>query len=274
MPENMPTDKSNPTSVMIDWKDFPKLGWEKTECLQYEFCKEGVELTLLEPDLSGDSEIMVQFVTTRTMARRRVRFQLPASPSDYNSAIETIEDWHNVSLAEIKWEQPSLQNKESDEESDEDEDPRLRFLPGHAELIKGKLEEAVYAAMKSRKLSSEEMMQMGAFLWLVERLPVHREEYTGKIELSYDHGEGAGWTMVTISEEGLALDKGEIFRGAWGSDHESKTVYRVTTIGGSDFDPDFYLEEWLREFVGDAGDQDVKISIEWFPEEEMPRAGL
>jgi hypothetical protein len=162
---------------------------------------------------------------------------------------------------------------EYEEDDDEDGVLRLRFLPGEAELIKGKLEEAVRAAMTNRKLSPEKIMQIGAFLWLVERLPVHHEEYTGKIELSYDHGEGAGWTMVTISEEGLALDKGEIFRGSWGSDHESKTVFRVTSTCGSNFYPDFYLEEWLQEFVSDAGDKDVNLSIEWFPEEEMPGAG-
>lgn len=270
MPANMPTEESDSPLFMIDWKDFPNIGWEKTECLQYEYSKEGVELTLLEPDLSGHSEIMVQFVTARSMSRRKVRFLLPVSPSDYNTAIATIEGWHNVPLAEIKWERTSLQN----EESVEDEAPRLRFLPGEMELIKGKLGEAVCAAMKNRKLSPEEMMQMGAFLWLVERLPTHHEEYTGRIHLSCDYGEGSGWTMVTISEDGLELDKGEIIRGAWGSDHESKTVFRATSSGGSDFDADFYLEEWLRDFVSDAGDQEMKLSTEWFPEEEMPRAGL
>lgn len=158
-------------------------------------------------------------------------------------------------------------------EPDEDEDggiPLLLFEPGQSTLIQGKLVAAVHSVLKSRRLSAEQVMQLGSFLWLVERLPEHHEQYTAQIELSWDYGDGAGWTMVTISEDGLALDKGEIFRYEYGSDHESKTVFKVSSNRAPNYDLDFYLEEWLRDFVDDAADPDVKFSVEWYPEDVMP----
>jgi hypothetical protein len=169
---------------------------------------------------------------------------------------------------------PRHSQYEEPEEEDDDGIPLLRFEPGQSRLIQDKLAAAVKSALKNRELSSPQMMKLGAFLWLVERLPEHHEKYTGQIELSCDHGEdGAGWTKVTISGDGLALDKGEIVRGEYGSDHPSKTVFRVSSTSASDYDLDFDLEEWLRDFVGDAGDTDVEFSVEWYPENEMPPSG-
>ncbi len=41
----------------------------------------------------------------------------------------------------------------------------------------------------------------------------------------------------------------------------------------SDYDLDFDLEEWLRDFVNDAADPDTEFSIEWYPENEIPSTG-
>lgn len=156
------------------------------------------------------------------------------------------------------------------EEEDEVGMPLLRFEPGQSRLVQDMLAAAVQCALKNRSLSSKQVMNLGAFLWLVERLPEHHQQYTAQIELSWDYGDGSGWTMVTFSGDGLALDKGEIIRSEYGSDHPSKRVFQVSPTSASDYDLDFDLEEWLRHFVNDAGDTDVELSVEWYPEDAMP----
>jgi hypothetical protein len=156
------------------------------------------------------------------------------------------------------------------EEDDESGIPQLRFEPGEAFVVQGKLVNAIQAILQNRSLTSAQLMNLGAFLWLVERLPEHHIGYFGQIDLTSDHGDGAGWRSVTISEDGLALDEGEIIRGDCGTDHESKTVFRVSETCGSDSEPYFDLEEWLRYFANDAGDPDVEFSVDWYPDGEMP----
>lgn len=152
------------------------------------------------------------------------------------------------------------QYKEPDEE-DEGGFPLLRFEPGQSRLVQDKLAAAVQAALKSRDLSSQQVMDLGAFLWLVEHLPEHHEQYSAQIELSWDYGDGAGWTMVTFSGDGLALDKGEIIRYEYGTDHHSKTVFRVSSTNAADYDIYFDLEEWLRNFVNYSADPNVKFTV-------------
>jgi hypothetical protein len=89
---------------MIDWDDLPECGWIRTPYGQLGFSKDEVELTLLEPDFLGRTEITVQAVTPRKMFQRSVRFPLPIKITNYNKAIEIIEIWVSKPLAEIKWE--------------------------------------------------------------------------------------------------------------------------------------------------------------------------
>jgi hypothetical protein len=161
------------------------------------------------------------------------------------------------------------QYKEPEEEV-EDCISLLRFEQGQCSLIQDKLVAAVKSAMKNRELTSNQVMKLGAILWLVERLPEYHELFTGQIELSCDSGDVTAWTMVTISGEGLALNEGEIVRGEYGSDHPSQTVFRVSSTSSPDYDLDFDLEEWLRDFVSDAGAADVEFSVKWCPEDVMP----
>ncbi len=154
----------------------------------------------------------------------------------------------------------------------EDGIPMLRFEPGQSRLIQDKLKAAVESALKNREISSEQMMNLGAFLWLVERLPEHHANYTGKIDIISDHGEGAGWRSVTVSEDGLALDEGQIVRGDCGTDHESKTVFQVSETCDPNHDLYFDLENWLSNFVNDAGDPHLDFTVEWYPDGEMPKS--
>lgn len=160
---------------------------------------------------------------------------------------------------------------ESDEDiAESDEGHVLRF--GHGELwtIEAKLREAVQRALKNRKLSSRQIMELGAFLWLVEQLPTNHEEYCASLELSVDYGEGAGWRTVGIGEYGLEMRQGETIRSSYGSDHSSETVYKATTSRDSDFSLEFDLDEWLWHFARDCGGTDWEFSVSWYPEDTMP----
>jgi hypothetical protein len=160
------------------------------------------------------------------------------------------------------------------DEAGEDAIPLFQLESWQSHLIQNELTAAVHSALKNRKLSSEEVMNLGAFLWLVERLPEHHEQYFGQINFSWDRGEGIGWTSVCFSEEGLALEYGEIIRGEYGTDSYSKTVFQVSGTRSAHYDFDFVLENWLRDFVNNAGEVEVEMSVSWYPEDERPRSYL
>lgn len=95
------TTKTHPPPL-INWDDLTQWGWVRTPYGQLSFTKDEVELTLLEPDFLGRTEIMVQAITSRKMFQRSVRFPLPITIPNYNRAIETVEVWVSKPLAEIK----------------------------------------------------------------------------------------------------------------------------------------------------------------------------
>jgi hypothetical protein len=156
------------------------------------------------------------------------------------------------------------------QEIEEEDIPKLMLHWQETDLLKGKLTEAVKAALSSRDLSCEQIMKLGAFLWLVDHLPQNHKRYSAKFELAYDYGDGASWMTATISQDGLALSTGEVIRGDFGSDHSSKTVFQVSRYSNSEYDINFDLEDHLLDFVNDAGDPNVKFSIDWSPELETP----
>jgi len=257
---------------MIEWCDFKALAWEPTESFQLRYVLDDVELTLMDEDMAGNAEIMVQSFGARKLSQRSIRFPLPVSPKDYDTAIATVEGWHSISLPDLKWSaaHPADEAEDDDEEPD-DGIPRLKFDDGECSLIQGKLMEAVRGAMKSRNLPAEDLMNLGAILWLLERLPVHLEEYTGILTLSSSHSEGSGWRTMTLSEEdGLSLEYGEIIRGDYGSDQFSKTIFKATPTRCANWEDSIGLEDWLCCFARDVAESDYALSVEWFPEGEMP----
>ena len=102
-------DPANPP-LTIDWEDFNQCGWERTPYGQFTFSKRPVELTLLEPDMTGRAEIMVQAMTERKMSQRSIRFPLPVTITIYNESIAIVERWHSVELPELKWTHPISQS--------------------------------------------------------------------------------------------------------------------------------------------------------------------
>ncbi len=156
------------------------------------------------------------------------------------------------------------------QEIEEEDIPKLKLHWEETDLLKQKLTQAVKAALTNRDLSCEQIMKLGAFLWLVDHLPQNHRRYSAKFELAYDYGDGASWTMVTISQDGLALSTGEVIRSDFGSDHPSKTVFQVSRYSKSEYDIKLHLEEHLIHFVNDAGEKEVEFSIDWSPELEMP----
>ncbi len=222
-------------------------------------------------DMAGNAEIMVQSFGARKLSQRSIRFPLPVSPEDYDAAIARVEGWHSISLPDLKWSgtHPADDTEDDDEEPD-DGIPRLKFDDGECSMIQGKLMEAVRGAIKSRNLPAKDLMNLGAILWLLERLPVHHEEYAGILTLSSSHSEGSegsGWRTLTISDEGgLSLEYGEII----GSDHFSKTIFKATPTRCANWEDSVGLEDWLHSFAGDVAESDHALSVEWFPEGEMP----
>lgn len=155
-------------------------------------------------------------------------------------------------------------------EDPEDAFPRFEMSPAEGWLIEGKLKAAVRAALAHRNFQALDVMKIGAFLWLVERLPENHKDYLGRIELTCEHGSGATWGSVTISDDGLVLAEGEIIRGEVGTDQESRIVFQVTDNSGSDPDLYFDLEHWLNKFAAEAGDPTIEFSMDWYPDDQLP----
>ncbi len=226
----------------------------------------------MDEDMAGNAEIMVQSFGARKLSQRSIRFPLPISPQDYDAAIATVEGWHSISLADLKWggSEPA-DGTEEDEEEPGDGIPRLKFDGGDCSMVQGKLMEAVRGAIKSRNLLAKDLMNLGAILWLLERLPVLHDEYIAILTLSSSHSEGSGWRTMTLSEEdGLSLEYGEVIRGDYGSDHFSKTIFKTTPTKCADWEDSIGLDDWLCCFARDVAESDYALSVEWFPEGEMP----
>lgn len=138
-------------------------------------------------------------------------------------------------------------------------------------IFQDKLMEAVRGAIKCRNLPATDLMNHGAVLWLLERLPVLHHEYTAILTLSSFHSEGSGWRTMTLSlDDGLSLEYGEVIRGDYGSDHFSKTIFKTTPTRCADWEDAIGLDDWLHCFARDAAESDYELSVEWFPEGEMP----
>ncbi|MBG7608634.1 MAG: hypothetical protein IZT59_11495 [Verrucomicrobia bacterium] len=143
---------------------------------------------------------------------------------DYDAAIVVAEGWHSILLPDLKWAVVSVEDEE-DFDDEPDGIPRLQFDHGECSMIQAKLMKTVRGAVKNRSLPAQDMMNLGAILWLLERLPEHHAEYTGILTLSSSHSEGREWKTMTLSEDdGLSLEYGEIVRGDYSSDHFSKTT--------------------------------------------------
>lgn len=167
---------------------------------------------------------------------------------------------------------PDQEDEEIDESAPEGI-PLLRSRFGELELVREKLTHAIRSAMRKRELPPEVIMELAGVLCLVTRLPEHHEDFTGKLDLTRDFGDGAGWKSVTIDEGGLSLETGEIIRGSYGTDHTSKVVFQATRQGSSGLDCDFDLEDWLYGFIADAQDPNVEMTLEWYPDMEIPGRG-
>ena len=102
----MKTTTAPPTGSLIDWPDFAWCGWQRTSYGQFAFAKDGVRITLLEPDMSGMAELDMQAVGGRKMSRRIVRFPLPIEATKYNEAVGIIEGWCSMTLPELRWAHP------------------------------------------------------------------------------------------------------------------------------------------------------------------------
>lgn len=148
--------------------------------------------------------------------------------------------------------------------------PLLTSEPGELHIVKEKLTSAIRSALRRRELPAQLLMELGGMLSLVDRLPEHHEEFTGKLDLTTDMGDSAGWKCATIDDRGLSLEVGEIFRGDYGSDHSSEIVYQATRRGSTSPDIYFDLTDWLNRFIADAEDPDVELTVEWYPELEIP----
>ncbi len=154
---------------------------------------------------------------------------------------------------------------------DDGEDELFRYSHGEGYLLKGKLQEAIRSILKSRNLSAREIMELGAFLWLVDQLPRHHEEFCGDMTLSINYeGEGSAWRSVQIGGEGLEIRRGETTRYEYGCDSHSETVYNVSRDTEAEFEQFCDLDDWLWHFVSDCGDSEWEISISWYPEDVMP----
>lgn len=157
-----------------------------------------------------------------------------------------------------------------EEVDDECEVSFLNFDSGDLVMIQRTLVKSIKSLLGRDGIESYHVMYLGAMLSLVEKLPRHYEEYSGSITLSLDMGEGVGLKTITINEDGLMFEDGEIIRGEWGTDSSFKTILQVTEKSSSSSDPFFDLENWLSMFSSDADDVDVTFRVEWFPEHEMP----
>lgn len=138
----------------------------------------------------------------------------------------------------------------------------LKLDSEQTDLLKKHLTDSVSAALNRRNLSSEQIINMGAFLSLVERLPNHYKRDSALLKFTSKYDEDTSWLAVNISEEGLALDQGEVVRYDFGSDTHSKTVFKATTTRRPDYEMYFDLEEWLRNFTNHAEDSHVVFSID------------
>jgi hypothetical protein len=134
------------------------------------------------------------------------------------------------------------------------------------------LEHCIRTALQRRDLPSETIMRLGAMLWVVEQLPQHCEECTAILTVSQDRGSGVASWDVRFDEEGLTLETNEIMRGEWGTDYNSREILKVTQTRwstGMDDDP----REWLDRICKKAGKADYEVSVEWYPEYQMPGEG-
>lgn len=123
---------------------------------------------------------------------------------------------------------------------------------------------AVRAALRRPAIDPETIMHLGGFLRLVLRLPGHDEDSMASMSLGLDTGEGTGTWQASFGSDGLELSTSEIIRGQWGSDHESRTVFRATSAYCDAKDD---LEDWLHHFVTMAGsDYDLEAWCEPLPE--------
>lgn len=135
-------------------------------------------------------------------------------------------------------------------------------LHGSCELetVRARLIDAVRGALRRPLIDGETVEHLGAFLRLVELLPEHDEDCTASMRLTFDSGEGAGIWEADFSSEGLELSRTELFRGEWGTDSESKTVFKATAERSS---ADDGLDEWLHHFIMMAkSDYDLSAWVE------------
>lgn len=136
--------------------------------------------------------------------------------------------------------------------------------------IKAKLETCVRKALGRPGLPAEAIMPLGALLWLVERLPEHFGGYTAVLTFSQDREDGVASWCLRYDEAGLKFELDEMMRGEWGSDHHSVDVLTITTHGKHDRLDAPHHSDWLDEFCQHAGDPEYELSIEWYPDLEMP----
>jgi hypothetical protein len=116
---------------------------------------------------------------------------------------------------------------------------------------------AVRAALRRPAIDPETIMHLGGFLRLVLRLPKHDEDQSASMALSLDTGEGVGTWRASFGSDGLELYTSEIFRGRWGSDHESRTVFHATP---DRCDAEDDLDDWLWNFKRMAEDAGYAVS--------------
>jgi hypothetical protein len=128
--------------------------------------------------------------------------------------------------------------------------------------VRYRLTAAVRFALKRPNLDGETVESLGVFLRCVERLPEHDESVTASMTVSLDTGEGAGYWEASFNCDGLELSTTEIFRGQWGTDHETKYYLRA---GYNHCSVEDDLDEWLSNFVRMVQD-DYKLSAGHEPE--------
>jgi hypothetical protein len=147
--------------------------------------------------------------------------------------------------------------------------PKLKLREENDFWLRNQLKRIILTALGRANLRAESVMNLGAILWLIEKLPVHYEEYMGSFRVTKIVGENSVTWEFRFDEEGLTLQTSEIMKGEWGNDFYSVDVLKLTpTSWNEQLGAD--LDEWTDNFCKYAAQMDDRVPAEWYPEYQMP----
>lgn len=154
---------------------------------------------------------------------------------------------------------------DSPEEEKEDEaityDGRYGFYM-EDKLVVTTLIQAVRVVLKRDELLPQEIAQMAAFLYALERLPQVTEGISMEVRLVYEYNGERSWRQVRIDDCSCTLESGGYtYSPGIGGDSYSERIFEASAGGGREGNA-FQASEFANMFQESATDDSYKLEID------------